>query len=456
MRRGRGVLTGPLIGLLLLAGTVSSLGAQEPAPSPPATPAPAPAPLPRVTVPQPSFDVLRLEHNGVVVPYNVWFDWLPVLKTTPDGGAWVFFSAQARPPDGIGPRRLYGSRFDPAQHVWLPARALPGGDLQFGPAVAVDGSGVVHLVYSDRDTTVNSAISTLLYTRTTPEGGWAEPVAVAPDPNAGHQMMPSLAVSGGDSVHLIWRDQRALSPELRDAMPANADLLASDLVDGAWTAPVAIGTRLEPDINAGWPHLAVDGDRLVAVWSVYKGTTAEQMLTATRVDWSTRPVADPNGWAAPAPLLEPADERQVGGRQIDLQSDPTGGVMLLFSRYLPTSLDMYLRRLPAGAAAWEADQSLSTGDYGYLSTLALGVDGTAYVVFNAGRDRSVKIGALMVTPGSGGPYPVQILTPAESGLQVRAASTTSADGRLWIAYFYGDQGSNVATEVRTLRGARTE
>jgi hypothetical protein len=41
-------------------------------------------------------------------------------------------------------------------------------------------------------------------------------------------------------------------------------------------------------------------------------------------------------------------------------------------------------------------------------------------------------------------------------LQVRAASTVSDDGRLWIAYFFGEQGSNIATEVRTLRGARTE
>lgn len=455
MRSRRGALSGLLIGLVLLAGMAGSLSAQEPVATPPAPPVASPAAIPLVTVPQPSFDVLRLEHSGLVVPYNVWFDWLPVLESTPDGGAWVFFSAQAKLPDGIGPRRLYGSRFDPAQHVWLPARVLPGGALQFGPAVAVDSTGGVHVVYSNRDTNVDSGTSTLLYTRTTPEGGWVEPVAVAPDPNAGHQMMPALTVSAGDRLHLIWRDQRAVSPELRSTTPANADLFASDLVDGTWTAPVAIGTRLEPDLNAGWPHLAVDGDRLVAIWSVYKGT-ANQVVPASRVDWSTRPVADPNGWATPTPLLAPEDERNVGGRQIDLKRDPAGGVMLLYCRYFTTSLDMYLRKLPAGAAEWGADVPLSSGDYGYLPTLAMTSDGTAHAVFNSGRGRAVKIGALMVKPGSSGPYPIQILTPAESGLQVRAASTTSADGRLWIAYFFGEQGSNVATEVRTLRGARTE
>lgn len=457
MRSGRGVLSGLLIGFVLLASTVTSLGAQEP-PSTPAAgqpPAATPAPLPLVTVPQPSFDVLRLEHNGIVVPYNVWFDWLPVLKTTPDGGAWVFFSAQAKLPDGVGPRRLYGARFDPVQQVWMPARALPGGDLQFGPTVAVSSTGVVHVVYSDRDTAVNSNISTLLYTYTTEDGSWADPVAVAPDPNAGHQMMPSLAIAPDDSLHLIWRDQRAISQELRDAMPANADLFASDLIDGAWTEPVPIGTRLEDDINAGWPHLAVDGDRLVAVWSVYKGTTSQEMLTATRVDWSARPLADPAGWATPASLIEP-DDRDVGGRQIELKADPTGGVMLLYSRYYPTSLDMYLRKLPAGSNEWGEDLPVSSGDFGYLSTLAMGEDGTAYIVFNAGRDRSVKIGGLQVKPGATGPFPVHILTPGEAGLQVRAASTVSSDGRLWIAYFFGEQGSNIATEVRTLRGARTE
>ena len=454
MRGGHRRLSSLALGLALLtAGLVPVLAQDSPTPPPP-VPVATPGAMPLVTVAQPSFDVLRLEHNGAVVPYNVWFDWLPVLQTTPDGGAWVFFSAQAKLPTSTGPRRLYASRFDPALQVWLPAQALPGGDLQFGPAAAVDGQGVVHVVYSSRADASEITTSTLLYTSIAPGGAWTEPVPVAPDPNAGHQMMPSLAVTSDDVLHLIWRDQRALAPELRAAMPANADLYASDFVNGAWSAPVPLNTRLEPDLNAGWPHLVVDGDRLVAAWSVYKGTTPEEMLTAVRVDWSTRPTSDA-AWGTPATLLTP-DAQSVGGRQLDLKTDPTGGVMLLFSRYSPTSLDQYVQRLPAGGDAWSEPLLLSSGDFGYLASLSLAPDGTAFVVFNAGRDRAVKIGAVMVAPGMAGPAPIQILTPGESGLQVRAASDTTADGKLWIAYFYGEQGSNVATEVRTLRGANTE
>jgi hypothetical protein len=355
--------------------------------------------------------------------------------------------------DGLGPRRLYGARFDPGRGVWLPAGPLPGGQIQFGPAAAVDKAGVVHLVYSDRASDAADAFSTLVYTRTNDQGGWDPPMPVAPDPNAGHQMMPALTVDGRDRLHLAWRDQRLVSAEARAALPANADLFVSDFVDGSWSTPVQVNDRTSPDLNAGWPHLAVEGDRLVAIWSVYQGTTAEEMKTVERVEWSSRPLRDPNEWADPATLLERSDG-ETGGRLVDLVANPAGGLILIYGRYDRTSNALFLRRLDPGAGEWGADLPLSAGDYGYLPSAGVAPDGTVYVVFNNGRNRDVDVGALKVPAGAAAAGPALALTPAEEGLQARAAVAIAASGAPWVIYMHQPVGSSAATEIRSLRGAQ--
>ena len=187
-------------------------------------------------------------------------------------------------------RRLFASRFDPEQ------KSLARRHAAWAPALrnsaqrpAVDSQGVVHLIYSNRVGDGAEAWSQLVYQRFV-NGSWTDPVPVAPHPDAGHQMLASLAIDAHDGLHVVWRDQRFVSPEARATLATNADLLSSDLVEGEWTEPTLINNREAPDVNPGWPHLVADGDRLVVVWSIYRGTTAEEMRSAARVDWSTRPL----------------------------------------------------------------------------------------------------------------------------------------------------------------------
>jgi hypothetical protein len=452
MPSGRSGLAAVAIAASMLTSQVGIAAAQEtPAPPPQASPEAAPA----RSVPQPSYDVIRVEQDGTVLPYVIWAEWMPVLVATPDGGAWAFFTAQVRTADGLGGRKLYAARFDPAAGVWLPARAVPGGQIQFGPAAVVDRAGVVHLVFSDRASDAQDALSTMVYTRSTADGGWDPPTPIAPDPNAGHQMMPSLAIDGEDRLHLLWRDQRGVSAEARAALVANADLFASDYVDGAWTPPVQVNDRSSPDLNAGWPYLAVDGDRLVAVWSTYKGTTAEEMRTATRVEWSSRGVTGSGEWAKPATLLDRRDG-ETGGRSIDLVADPRGGLVLLYGRLGQRTNDLFLRRLDVGAGEWGAELKLGAGDLGYLPSAAISPDGTAYLVFNNGRNRDVEVGALALPPDGGPPAQALILTPAEDGEHGRVAVAFGANGQPWILYMHAANGSANATEIRALRGARMQ
>ena len=279
---------------------------------------------------QPAFDVFRVATEDMGRAYRVWEEWVPQVVTAPDGGAWVFFTAQAREDEGYGTRRLFASHFDPALAVWSPAEAIGNETTQFGASAAIDSKGALHLVYSERRTDTEEAWSQLVYQRLDGDT-WTDPVAIAPHPDAGHQMLPSLAIGGDDDLHLIWRDQRLVSAEQRLALPTNADLFASDFVDGKWAEPIQVNLREAPDVNPAWPHLAVDGDRLVVVWSIYEGSTAEEMRSAARVEWSVR--ARGGGEWSPPQVLFRRESGDAGGRLIDLASDPTGGVVVVYGLY---------------------------------------------------------------------------------------------------------------------------
>ncbi|MCC6315617.1 MAG: exo-alpha-sialidase, partial [Thermomicrobiales bacterium] len=330
----------------------------------------------------------------------------------------------------------------------------PGGDVQFGPAAVVDGAGIVHVVYSASSAGDPANSATLMYARISADGEISDPVSVAPDANAGYQMMPAIAADPDGGVHLIWRDQRLVSSEARAEHPANANLFVSDLVDGTWTAPVQL---TEPDTADGagtadaWPHLALQKDRLVAVWSIYSGATDEAMKSASRIEWATRPLDNPTGWSEPVMLLEQTDG-EIGGRLIDVAGNADGQIAAVYGAFARTTNALMLRRLDPGAADWSPEIALSGGDFGYMPSIAVAPDGKLFIAFNAGRNKNVEVGGMAVPAGADKPIGPVSLTPAEDGLQARAVVAVTASGVPWIVYMHQPIGSNTATEIRTLRG----
>lgn len=444
--------------LALFATAVTAVGAQDATPS--ATPQ-------VVEGTQNSYDVIRIKNdNGDSIPYVIWVAWTPTIVTTPDGGAWVFFSAQQLGTEGVGTLgRLYASHFDPATATWAPATALPGGQIQFGSTAVVDANGTVYLVYSDRKSVDAADYSTLYFTKTNADGGWDEPTAVAPNDKAGHQLSPVLSIDANGVLHLLWQDQRAAPDDVRASNAAYADIFSSDFIDGAWSEPLQVSPRTDPNTNASRPQLAVDGDRLIAMWSVYQGVTDEALSGASGIMWSTRPAGDPAAaWSEPQTFLDP-NGAQIGGRLVQLASDPTGGATVLIGRRSgddanTTDVDeakneLFIRRLPAGTDQWSDQIPLSTGSAGAAGAfpaIAIAGDGTFYAVYENGAGVQVDVGGQAVAPGATAPGPAIIISPAEAGAQGRPAISVDANGRVWVAYF--DQPENgSAIEVRVLRGA---
>lgn len=412
-----------------------------------ATPTPKIPPPPEVA--QPAYSVMRLEVDGLGRAYKVWEEWVPQIVATPDGGGWIFFSAQARADEGYGPRRLFASRFDPQLETWQAASALGNVSTQFGPSAGVDSKGVVHLVYSERALEGDDTWSKLVYQRFAAEA-WSEPAPVAPDPNAGHQMLPSLTIGPDDTPHVVWRDQRLVNETLRDALPINADLLASDFIADAWSSPLVVSVREADDLNPAWPRVAVDHDRLVAIWSLYQGSTADEIKSAASVQWSTRSREAGSEWAAPQTLFV-REAGDAGGRLVDLAADPRGGVVAVFGLFNRGINELYQQRLEPGAATWSDPVLIATGDFGYLPTAVIAPDGVMYVVFNNGRNRDVDIGGLRVA-ADGSTAGAVTLTPSEGGVTARANITLDADGVPWIVYMRQPIGATNVAEVQTVRG----
>jgi hypothetical protein len=264
-------------------------------------------------------------------------------------------------------------------------------------------------------------------------------------------MLASLAIDEHDGVHVVWRDQRLVPPEARAALATNADLLSSDLVEGEWTEPALINVREAPDVNPAWPHLVADGDRLVVVWSIYRGTTAEEMKSAVRVEWSSRPLDASSGWSKPQTLYV-REGGDAGGRLIDLASDPRGGAVVVYGLFNRGQNDLMLQRLDAGKDAWTAPALIARGDFGYLPVITVASDGTIYAVFNNGRNRDVDIGGLIADP-SGKSSGAVTLTPADGGITARASIALDGKGTPWVVYMHQPEGSTNVTEILSVRAA---
>jgi hypothetical protein len=385
--------------------------------------------------------------KGKAGKYDVWVAWSAEMVATPDGGAWAFFSAAARPPEGDGDNRLYASHFDPATGTWSRAQAMPGGRVQFGPSAAVDAAGHVHLVYSDRKADKPDQPSVLVYTTEDGKGGWTTPQPVAPDRSAGHQISPSLAIDGQGTLHVVWQDQRAWSASDRIASAANADIFASERpAGGAWTKAVMLNKHQAGEVGSR-PHVVVDGDRLVAVWSIY--TTKLGLEAAARIEWSTRSLAKADAAWAKATTLIAGRGEAFGGRLLDLKADPAGGVVLAFGRRA-TDTFLFVRRLPMDSTTWGGDVLITYGDRGTFPSLAINDEGTLYLTYNLGEGALVDVGATALAHGSVNPGPEENLTSDEPETQGRPIVTVDTTGAPWVLYLNAPQGGN-ADEVRILR-----
>lgn len=415
--------------------------------------------LPASAQVQPSYDTIRVQDGDVARLYQASILWSPLVLPTPDGGAWAFFTAQLKLPTQPGAEptlsnfRVFATRFDPASGNWGPANALPG-EISFGPTGVVDSEGTVHLVYTIRANLDPSSFGSLVYIKTTPEGGWTGPTLVAASEVSGHQLSPDLAIDSSGGLHVAWQDQRSVTEEQRLADPSNADIFVSDLnPDGTWSEPVQVSIRGEEGDNGSRPQLLPDNDRLVAIWSVYSTTDEIGLDSATHILWSSRPIGDPAAWSEPQTFIE-RNDTLIGGRFLDAAASPTGEIAVLYGRRTTDENQVFIQRLPSGSDEWSEPAMVANGNRGSYPRVALASDGTLYAVYNlAEADSTVQVGALAVLPGETVPGQEVSLSAGEEGQQGIPYVAVDTFGNPWVIYLHELPSRPSPTEVRVLRGA---
>jgi hypothetical protein len=167
--------------------------------------------------------------------------------------------------------------------------------------------------------------------------------------------------------------------------------------------------------------------------------------------WSERSIGEASGWSEAQQVFDRGDDL-IGGRFLDLADDPTAGVTLVYGRRSEDANQLYLQRLAQDGDSWDEAALIASGDRGSYPRIAVGTDGTTYVVYNLGSGVSVKVGALAIAPGETAAGVEETLTAGEEGIQGIATVSVDTLGRPWVMYFHQPLQQPVE-EARVLRSA---
>jgi hypothetical protein len=260
---------------------------------------------------------------------------------------------------------------------WLPAlRAddAPAEAEVSSPQIAVHRRDHVVAVWSDdRSGDADVYAASLL----PPPGGWGPAVRISDNPPGMQQVNPAVAVDPAGTVYVVW-EERTTEPERSElrwaTRPAN----------GAWTVSRSITPPGPKDER--WPSLALDQDGgLHLVW-------ADLRPTGSVISWSLLPSGD-SGWQPTRQVSAPAGPGTEAPTEPDVAVGAMGTVHVVWQDYRAgeTDPDIYMALRPRDTAQWMPDQRVNQGGAGSAQSepsVALGADGTVFVVWTDERDSS--------------------------------------------------------------------
>ena len=195
---------------------------------------------------------LRMGARASALDGNAMVERLPVERKISESGAAADFPAMAVAPDGSLWVAWTGYR-EKADEIMVSGGGqvhhVSGRGDHFGPSIAVDSSGRVHVVYSRKEGDTYQLFESVYARRS-----WSRPVQLTRD--RGSNLWPTLVAGAAGRLALAWQgfrnNESAAIVKLWDGRRWNDEQRVSEAGSNAWT-----------------PAIAYQGDRPWVAWDAY-------------------------------------------------------------------------------------------------------------------------------------------------------------------------------------------
>ena len=270
----------------------------------------------------------------------------------------------------------------------------------FAPTLALDSSGAIHLVWYD-----NTPGGNEIYYKKSADGGATWGAVTRLTWNSGDSVFPVIAVDGSDLVHVLWSDDTPGNSDIYYRRSSDSGATWGAVKRLSWTSgssqTPAVGTGPGNAVHIAWSDDAPGNPEIYyrtsgdggAVWNAvqrltwtpgksYSPALVISSSTTLYVVWEDDTPGNyelhyrrsGNGgstWAAVQRLSWTSGDSFAPTAGMD----SSGAVHVVWSDYSTGNPDLYYRSRPAGSATWSATQRLTWTPEDSASP-AMAVDGS--------------------------------------------------------------------------------
>ena len=286
-----------------------------------------------------------------------------------------------------------------------------------GPSMAIDSSDSIHVVWYD-DTPGNNEI----YYKKSTTGGTSWNPAQRITWTSGSSTVPAIAVDSSDAVHIVWQENISGNDEIysKDSSDGGTTWTAAKRL--TWTSSDSRNPALAIDssdiIYAVWDDPSPGNSEIFGKRSTDGGVTWSSVRRLTWTSgWSYGPdiaIAPPNTihlvWGAEIPgdteifykgstdggeTWSPAKQltwNSGASGSVSVATDSANDVHIVWMDSTPGDPEIYYRKSADGGTTWSASQRLTwTSGNSYSPVLAIDSTNTVHVVWRDDLPGNIEI-----------------------------------------------------------------
>jgi BNR repeat-like domain len=275
----------------------------------------------------------------------------PVIGVDSSGGLHVFWAD-----DPAGNSEIYCRKSTDGGDTWTASQRLTWtAGYSFVPAMAVDSSHHLHVVWSD-GTPGNQEI----YHKKSTDGGATWTTGQRITWNAGSSINPKIGADSSGNLYVVWQDNTPGSWEVYYAKSTNRG--------ATWTASQRLTWSSG---TSGYPIIGIDSSgRLHVVWQGSVSGNVEAFYrksTDGGASWTTSRRLSLTSGASVSPVVA---------------VDSSDNLHLVWSDDTPGNAEIYYKKSTDAGATWTANRRLSwTSGYSWEPSLAIDTSGNVHVAW---------------------------------------------------------------------------